>query len=174
MPLLLVQAFLNTYDPDTATDLFLEASSARSWLSSAGLLRPDRELGPDELAFARALRESVRTLVGSEDGQPGDAPALEPLRELVRNHHPRLTVDDRGLIAVENPNHDDVADALFSLVLIVRAAQENGSWTRLKACGNPECRWVFYDRSRNQQGNWCNMAACGNRLKNRRLRARRR
>ncbi|MBV9917386.1 MAG: CGNR zinc finger domain-containing protein [Solirubrobacterales bacterium] len=29
-------------------------------------------------------------------------------------------------------------------------------------------------RSRNQQGHWCDMAVCGNRIKNRKLRARRR
>jgi predicted RNA-binding Zn ribbon-like protein len=51
---------------------------------------------------------------------------------------------------------------------------ETGSWSRLKVCGNSECRWVFYDRSRNQQGRWCEMAVCGNRLKNRAFRARRR
>ena len=39
-------------------------------------------------------------------------------------------------------------------------------------CGNSECRWAFYDRSRNQQGLWCEMAVCGNRLKNRAFRAR--
>jgi predicted RNA-binding Zn ribbon-like protein len=42
----------------------------------------------------------------------------------------------------------------------------------MRVCANPDCRWVFYDRSRNQQGHWCDMAVCGNRLKNRRLRAR--
>jgi len=63
---------------------------------------------------------------------------------------------------------------LFDLLLIIRRAQQDGSWSRLKVCANPDCRWAFYDRSRNQQGNWCNMALCGNRLKNRQLRARRR
>jgi predicted RNA-binding Zn ribbon-like protein len=57
---------------------------------------------------------------------------------------------------------------------IIRHAEEEGSWSRLRACANPDCRWVFYDRSRKQQGHWCDMAVCGNRLKNRTLRARRR
>jgi predicted RNA-binding Zn ribbon-like protein len=143
-------------------------------LTSAGLLGRNSELRPNELAFARGLRESVRTLVTDANGDTGHEAALGPLRELARSRQPRLTIDDHGLIAVENPKHDDVADGLFSLLLIVRAAQENGTWTRLRACANPDCRWVFYDRSRNQQGNWCDMAVCGNRLKNRRLRARRR
>ena len=69
---------------------------------------------------------------------------------------------------------ENVGDGLFQLLLTIRAAQVEGTWPRLKVCSNPDCAWVFYDRSRNQQGNWCNMAVCGNRMKNRELRARRR
>jgi predicted RNA-binding Zn ribbon-like protein len=67
-----------------------------------------------------------------------------------------------------------VPERLGELLLIIRDAQRDGSWARLKACGNDECRWVFYDRSRNHGGTWCEMAACGNKLKNRDFRARRR
>lgn len=67
-----------------------------------------------------------------------------------------------------------MTDALFELLLIMRAAQEQDTWSRLRVCANDECRWAFYDRSKNRQGHWCNMAVCGNRLKNRELRARRR
>jgi predicted RNA-binding Zn ribbon-like protein len=60
------------------------------------------------------------------------------------------------------------------LLLAIRDAQHDGTWPRLKACGNPDCRWAFYDRSHSQVGAWCNMASCGNRIKNRRLRQRQR
>jgi predicted RNA-binding Zn ribbon-like protein len=60
------------------------------------------------------------------------------------------------------------------VVLVMRDAQLDGSWARLKVCANDECRWAFYDRSRNHGGTWCEMSACGNRLKNREFRARRR
>jgi len=40
-----------------------------------------------------------------------------------------------------------------------------GVWPRLKMCGHVDCRWVFYDGSRNGRGRWCAMAACGNRAK---------
>ncbi len=36
---------------------------------------------------------------------------------------------------------------------------------RLRACANPECRWLFVDASRNGSRRWCDMAACGNRAK---------
>jgi predicted RNA-binding Zn ribbon-like protein len=96
------------------------------------------------------------------------------LRALAGTHQPRLTVGEDGVLALENPCHQDLADGMFGLLLIIREAQENGSWAQLRSCANPDCRWVFYDRSRNQHGSWCDMTVCGNRLKNRRLRARRR
>jgi predicted RNA-binding Zn ribbon-like protein len=48
----------------------------------------------------------------------------------------------------------------------------DGSWERIKACGNPDCRWAFYDNSKNHSGRWCEMASCGNRMKARAFRER--
>ena len=174
-PLLRVQALLNTEDWDLQTDRLDDRESARAWFESAGLLAPGTGLRPAELAFARALRESVRALLASHaSDEPAAASELEPLRELTRTHQPRLDLDERGHLVLDNPKHAGLRDGLFDLVLIIRTAQEDGTWGRLKACANDDCGWVFYDRSRNQQGNWCDMAVCGNRLKNRRLRARQR
>jgi hypothetical protein len=41
----------------------------------------------------------------------------------------------------------------------VMAAISAGTWTRLKAC--PDCRWVFYDNTRNGSKRWCLMTAGG-------------
>jgi len=35
-----------------------------------------------------------------------------------------------------------------------------------------DCRWAFYDSSKNRGGTWCRMEECGNRVKNRRYRDR--
>ena len=43
---------------------------------------------------------------------------------------------------------------------------------RLRACNNPECRWLFLDTSKNHTRRWCNMKVCGNRMKARRFQAR--
>jgi predicted RNA-binding Zn ribbon-like protein len=99
---------------------------------------------------------------------------LAPLRELADRGRARLLVSDQGELSLESSTTDDLRDALSGLALIIYSAQRDGTWKRLKACANPECRWIFYDRSRNQQGTWCEMAVCGNRLKNREFRARRR
>ena len=66
-----------------------------------------------------------------------------------------------------------VAGGLLGLLLIIRDAQADGSWDRLKLCSNPDCRWAIYDRSHSRRGQWCDMTTCGNRIKNRNLRARR-
>lgn len=174
MPLLLVQAFVNTLDVEKESDLLSDADRARAWLVDAGLLGADTSMAPVDLELAKSVRESIRGLLESRDGEVLSAPALEPLRELADSHRPRVIVGNGGVLGLENPRHDDLSDGLFDLLLIIRRAQEDGSWSHLKLCANPDCRWAFYDRSRNQQGNWCNMALCGNRLKNRQLRARRR
>jgi predicted RNA-binding Zn ribbon-like protein len=174
MPLLLVQAFLNTRDFEDDSDMLEETAQARTWLVDTELLDVSAALTTEDLDVARSVRDSIRSLLSSRSRDEGSAPQLRPLREFADAHRPRLTVDDRGRLTLDNPQRDDLGDGLFDLLLIIRDAQEQGSWSRLKACANADCRWVFYDRSRNQQGHWCDMAVCGNRLKNRALRARRR
>ena len=46
--------------------------------------------------------------------------------------------------------------------------------SRLRTCGNPRCRWLFVDATRNRSRRWCTMAVCGNRAKVLRYRQRRR
>jgi predicted RNA-binding Zn ribbon-like protein len=180
MPLLRVQAFLNTLDLEQDVDRLEDPRSARNWLIDAGLVGQDRRVSTTELVAAREVRDCLRSLLepgacrdaGASAGVPAED--LEALRSLAADHCARLTVGDGGALAIECAPADRLGDGLFELLLIIRGAQEDGSWSRLKMCANPDCQWVFYDRSRNQQGNWCDMAVCGNRLKNRQLRARRR
>jgi len=43
---------------------------------------------------------------------------------------------------------------------------------RVKDCGDPTCRWLFLDTSKNHTRRWCDMKTCGNRMKARRHQAR--
>jgi len=43
----------------------------------------------------------------------------------------------------------------------------------VRACDNPECRWLFLDTSKNHTRRWCDMKICGNRMKARRFKAQR-
>ena len=49
-----------------------------------------------------------------------------------------------------------------------------GEPSRIKVCENRDCRWVFYDRSKNRSRRWCEgPTGCGNLMKVRRFRAKR-
>ena len=58
-----------------------------------------------------------------------------------------------------------VAGALGRILLSSAVAIVEGRWQRQKTC--PNCRWAFYDYSRNCSAKWCSMTLCGNRLKTR-------
>jgi predicted RNA-binding Zn ribbon-like protein len=173
-PLLLVQAFANTLDLEAQTDVLAAPAAAEEWLTAAGLLPGGARLAPGDLDLARGFREDLRGLLGSDSAAAGGTGRLGSLRTVAATGHPRLAIDPQGRVALQNAQHETLADGLFDLLLSIRQAQHDGTWERLKPCANPECKWVYYDRSRNQQGNWCDMAVCGNRLKNRTLRERRR
>jgi predicted RNA-binding Zn ribbon-like protein len=49
-----------------------------------------------------------------------------------------------------------------------------GEWERVRVCGNPDCRFAFYDVTKNGSRRWCAQTICGNRFKGRRFRERHR
>ena len=169
-----VQALVNTVELPGGPDRLANFANARPWLVANNLLAPHAELTPDDLALVRGVREALRALlVRNAGGPPPDPAALAPLRDVAAAGRARAELEDDGTVRLEAAGNS-VADRLSELMLVIRDAQRDGTWTRLKACGNDECRWAFYDRSRNHGGTWCEMAACGNKLKNRDFRARRR
>ena len=176
-PLLPVQAFVNTLDLDLGTDVLAHADEARAWLAEAGLRAAEQPDFAADLELARGVRESLRAMIARNTGGGPLAEAeLRPLEQVTSQARPRLEVTADGQVTLgPEPGTQGLrlADGLAGLLLSIRDAQADGSWKQLKLCGNPDCRWAFYDRSRSHRGAWCEMASCGNRLKNRNLRARR-
>ena len=173
-PLLLVQAFVNTADFDLGTDLLADAATANRWLRDAGVQGTAVTATTEELRLARELREDIRALLLANAGGPRPAAdSLHALQSVINHARLTLALGPDGRLDLTAGQAPRLAAGLIMLLVIIRDAQRDGTWARLKACGNDDCRWVFYDRSHSRQGAWCDMATCGNMIKNRNLRARR-
>lgn len=170
----LVQALINTLDGESGQDRLTDPADAAPWLAENGLLPAGATLSDTDRRTAVDVREALRALVIHNTGgpQPGSV-ALAPLRRIAEAGQALATLGDDGRVRLE-PSGDSLPARLLGLLLIVKDAQDDGTWEHLKACANEECRWAFYDRSRNHGGTWCEMATCGNKLKNREFRARKR
>jgi predicted RNA-binding Zn ribbon-like protein len=172
-PLTRIQALVNTVDLESGADRLALATDAQPWLQAQALLPPGGVPTPDELRTIRELREALRAMLVHNAGGP--MPTIEqltPLSVLTDAAGARVHLGSDGALQV-TADSDSLDGRLLSLLLVVSDAQRDGTWTHLKACGNDDCRWAFYDRSRNHGGTWCDMATCGNKLKNREFRARR-
>jgi predicted RNA-binding Zn ribbon-like protein len=173
-PLLAVQSFVNSRDLDNRTDLLTDADTATEWLRQSGLLGSEGTADAGELRAAREFREGIRALLAYNGRGPAPAASdLDALETVARASRPRLTIGPAGQVQLGPGPGDRLAGGLLALLLIIRDAQRDGTWPRLKICGNPDCLWAFYDRSHSRRGAWCDMASCGNLIKNRNLRARR-
>ena len=173
-PLVRVQALVNTVERPDGSDRLAELSGARPWLVDNNLLAPTADLTTADLDLVRAVREALRTmLVHNAGGPPPNKTALAPLRTVAAEGRARADIGDAGQVRL-SATGDSGRERLVELLVIIRDAQRDGTWARLKACANDECQWAFYDKSRNHGGSWCTMATCGNKLKNREFRARRR
>ena len=165
---------VNTLELPEGRDRLADPEEARTWLTAAGLLDEGAELRSADLDLVRRVREGLRAmLVHNAGGPPPTAASLAPLGQVAADGTARAEFGDGGEIRL-SAGGESVPARLIEVLLIIRDAQRDGTWARLKACGNDECHWAFYDRSRNHGGTWCDMSSCGNKLKNREFRARKR
>jgi predicted RNA-binding Zn ribbon-like protein len=168
----LVRSFVNTRDIDDATDDLATPAALAGWLRGQELLGADERAGKADVARAAELREALReVLLGHHGGYDTDPAALEALEAAARRARLEVRFAPDGTARPE-PGRGGVDGALGRLLAIVAEAQAEGTWQRLKACPADDCRWAFYDRSRNRSAVWCDMAVCGNRTKVRAYRER--
>jgi predicted RNA-binding Zn ribbon-like protein len=173
VPLLAVQAFANTIDLETESDLLTSPAEFRDWLLDSELASPQMVVGRHDLERARELRETIRALLVANTEGRVDRAAAAVLRPQVTDRPVYLAVDPDGGLDLDLTPVESVEDFISDQVGIAFRAQIVGEWRRLKLCRNDACGWAFYDSSRNRGGTWCQMAVCGNRVKNRHYRQRR-
>jgi predicted RNA-binding Zn ribbon-like protein len=169
-PIELVTAFVNTYEREPDTEALADPGALTAWLGANGLGAP--KATARDLARARELREALRAVLANHNGLGLDPAAARLVDAAAARAQLTVAFDDVGDARVE-PKADGVDGALGRILAAIVAAQRDGTWARVKACAAEECRWAFYDRSRNHSAVWCDMKTCGNRHKVRSFRARR-
>ena len=140
------------------------------------------QMAPGELEFVRSLLNSW--LIPNDSRQPTDEfdafargqgwrgrqSALlrdlrDDIRQAVEEGHPgglNRWIEQLGLrpeIQDGRVGYQHAAGPAGTILAAVLTAVGAGRWSRLKAC--PDCRWVFYDNTRNGSKRWCLMYAGG-------------
>jgi hypothetical protein len=153
----LVRDFVNTLDILPDTDTIGDPASLASWLVEHRLVPTRPTLNQEDLGRARRLREALRALLLANAGFPLAPESTE--------------ADEAGRLKLLPSDEGGLEYAIGGLASIVLAAQQGGTWPRLKACA--ECHWALYDRTKNHSAAWCG-SQCGARVRVRRHRRRRR
>jgi hypothetical protein len=143
----LIVRFLNTLDVEDRTDAIETLDGWTAWLAAQGL---DGCFGPQDLGAlegARELRGDLRALASGEQQAQGRQVDIQVA----------LTVD--GQVELSAPTATGFLAAAAAKVAIEARID------RIKICPADDCRWAFYDTSRNRSRQWCSMEVCGNRAK---------
>ena len=168
----LVIDYVNTLDHEAASDALGTPDALARWLSEHGVLAAGARLSASQHAQAVELREALRALMLANNGGEQAPDAWSVLERTASAGGLGLHFAGDGRVRMV-PDAEGFAGALARLLVPIAASVEDGSWRRAKACQAGDCRWAFYDRSRNRSARWCEMAVCGNRTKVRAFRKRR-
>lgn len=160
---------LNSYQDvvDWALQAGVISSTQRSRLLKAVQSRPDE--ATDVLRQAIELRECLNRIYGSVVA--GRRPAeidLQGLNSWLAKAMSNLRLKAAGGGFRLEWNDDGSPPLEWVLWPVARSAVEflvSSDLANLRECGEPECRWMFVDRSKNHSRRWCDMRVCGNRVK---------
>jgi len=167
----LIQAFVNTVDLGDGPEELSDPNTFQAWLVARGLLEAGQAVDSEDLKHGIAVREAVRATIGANSGYPLYPVDVATLNEAASASRLRLRFSPDGRSRLE-PEAAGVVAAIGRIVAALDSAVRDEAWPRLKLCGDPACRWAFYDQSRNHSSRWCDMKSCGNRQKARRFRTR--
>jgi predicted RNA-binding Zn ribbon-like protein len=128
----LLNSWLIPNDSRRPTDNFADVARGQRWRQR-------------EAAVVREFRDDLRHIV-----ETGDTESLNDWIE---------RVGIRPLVEDDTLSYRHAAGPVGDILAAVLSAVSAGTWKRLKAC--PDCRWVFYDNTRNGSKRWCLMYAGG-------------
>jgi predicted RNA-binding Zn ribbon-like protein len=127
------------------------------------------------LLSATELREALASLLyGRIDGGKIQASQVEKLEKHFHAAalHRRLSPADGQLVWSWSGVEQRAEIPLWKLAQAASDLLLSSNAEGIKDCGDPTCRWLFLDTSKNHTRRWCDMKTCGNRMKARRHQAR--
>jgi len=132
------------------------------------------------LSGTRLVRElkKLRTVLQEEAqalaGRPGPGPGSFKRLNAYLGSVPlvRVLEIDQGRPRLRlKASRREMSSILAEIAASFAETIAKGETSRLKICGNADCRWIFYDRTKNKSRKWCELT-CGNLMKVRRFRRR--
>jgi predicted RNA-binding Zn ribbon-like protein len=125
------------------------------------------------VAFRRLLTRIVDSADEGKSPSPADHAELNRVlaaRTVARD----LVASGGGFQLRLVPPRRDWAWVLSEIAASLADLLVHGETDRIKVCDNQDCRFAFYDLSKNRSRRWCAQRTCGNRHKVREFRARQR
>jgi predicted RNA-binding Zn ribbon-like protein len=153
-------------NPEDCPDPLAGPDDLEGWCAGSDLCRGTLQ---GDFSRLRAFREALRGVLEANAGTRDAPSAWASLEPFAREASYGMRIDATGPPALEPAGHG-AERTIAALLVIVYDAMRRGTWSRLRACRKPSCRWAYYDRSKNGSGAWCDMATCGNRMKAKRRR----
>jgi len=138
-------------------DHMSDSQAAVEYLVAHKVSVPDGAPTAADLRRLRSIRTMVRSLIGTTDGWTADVAAIVGSATYTVNERHELAAIAAGWRGFVN----DLIPPLLEIV---------ASRARIRQCGNPLCRLIFVDESKNHSRRWCDTTGCGNRVRVRRHR----
>ena len=151
----LIVRFINTLDIESGSDALDTVDGWRSWPAGQGPGGYRRPHTPRPRGQARERRDDLRAMASGEQCVQ------------VRQIRIQVALTREGEVWLSSETAVGLIAAAAAKVAIERRLD------RVKICPADNCRWAFYDTSRNRSRQWCSMEVCGNRAKARAHRERR-
>ncbi|HEY6494072.1 MAG TPA: CGNR zinc finger domain-containing protein [Trebonia sp.] len=149
--------FTNTHaDRFGRIERFGDAAGLSAWLADSGFAEAADDVTSADAVAVRELRDAVIAILLGHSGDAGtSAQILDEAEDLLRRtavRYPLVAlVGHSGARLV--PAHRGLPGVLGGIFAAMAELALTGAWNRFKACRN--CRFVFYDRSRNTSGAYC-------------------
>jgi predicted RNA-binding Zn ribbon-like protein len=154
----------------TPSDALASRAEAQVWLRAHDLLMPRHLLSKEEHRRALALRQALRAFIGAAPTERNKNRDLSKGLETAAAAFPLLLTTAQNGLVLSPKGTNRLGHVLAEFNRLAATAQLD----RLKMCESPECRWIFFDRTKPANRRWCSSDRCGNRLKVRAFRERHR